>query len=170
MMTKEIKKENMIPETPQMQEPGHDLHQNQEIAAANAESHDGYSVSPTQQWIDTTNSLNDVGSNYQIADKENISNDIEYEYVYEDDPSTIVYGEILTPDWQNAYNHPVSNHQQTSSSNEISAQAIAKELSAIEARMIASHEISTDLVNSKEMVSEEGLSPEIDDTDEKVDP
>ena len=170
MMTKEIKKENMIPETPQMQEPGYDSHQHQEIAAANAESQDGYSVSPTQHWIDKTNSLNDVGSNYQMADKENISNDIEYEYVYEDDTSPIVYGEILTPDWQNAYNRPVSNHQQTSSSNEISAQAIAKELSAMEARMIASHEISTDLVNSKEMVSEEGLSPEIDVTDEKVGP
>ena len=103
-------------------------------------------------------------SDYQDILKDATPNDVEYEYIDEDDdPRSIVYGEILTPDWQNAFVHPSSNLQQAASSNEISAQAIAKELSAIEARIIASQEMSNEVEDRKDMMLEDEPVPEMND-------
>ena len=164
MMTKEMKNENLQAETPQMPGQEHNLHLKEEIMPGNGQAHDGYELSPTQHWVDTSNTINDAFSRHQKINKDATTNDVEYEYIDEDDdPRSIVYGEILTPDWQNAFVHPSSNLQQAASSNEISAQAIAKELSAIEARIIASQEISNEVEDRKDMMLEDEPVPEMND-------
>ena len=135
-------------------------------------SHDEYASSPTQHWVDTANNLNEDTPSHPTSIQNIESNNYEYEYVYEDDPRSIVYGEILTPDWQNSFTNPSSNLQQAASSNEISAQAIAKELSAIEAKMITSQEISDDFVSNEtqDMVLDEKSTQEMHAKDQKVNP
>jgi len=163
MMTKEMKNENLQKEPPEMPAQEHKLQLKEEFMPGNGQAHDAYEQSPTHQWVDTSNSIN------QKIKKGTQSTDIEYEYEYvdEDDPRGIVYGQILTPDWQNAFVHPSSNLQQSASSNEISAQAIAKELTAIEARIIASQEVSNDdsrdVEDRNDAMLDEDSTPEMND-------
>merc|ERR1712223_244956 len=163
MMSKEMEHNDLQPEMPKVSEQEHNPQPKSEPIVEKGHSPDGYASSPTQHWVDTSNNLNEDTPSHPTSTQNVDSSNYEYEYVYEDDPRSIVYGEILTPDWQNSFTNPSSNLQQAASSNEISAQAIAKELSAIEAKMITSQEISDDFISNEtqDMVLDEKSTKEM---------